>query len=97
MRLLFSRKVRGIDDHIYKKLRIIRRCKAAERYEIVVCGTRKLLRCSCLSADLISGNTSRFSGPFLVIDGHEQCMTDKFAGGLGYRLPNQVRLDLSDD
>ena len=70
MRLLFARKIRGIDDHVHKKLRVIRRRKSTEGYEIVVGGTRKLLRRSRLSADLVSGNPSRLTGSFLIVNGH---------------------------
>ena len=74
------------------KLRVIGRRKSTEGYEIVVRGTRKLLRRSRLSADLVSGNTSRLTGSLLIVDRHKQGVSDKVAGGLGNRLPHQIRL-----
>lgn len=94
MRLLFARKIRGIDDHVHKKLRVICRRETAERYKIVVSGTRKLLRRSRLSADLIPGNTSRLTGSLLIVDRHKQGVSDKVTGGLGNGLPHQIRLYL---
>ena len=80
-----------INDYIYQYLRILRRSKSTERYQIFFVFSRIFLGCSRFAGNLISLHCCGFPGTFGY--GSKQCLPNKRSCILRYRLTYQFRID----